>query len=248
MKVENAGSRIKEIRKHLGLSQVAFAQSLGVTNAHISSVEAGRSCLSRALCRLICEKFGVNESWLEDGKGEMKLFMDYKTAVSGISYIAGNEADRLLEETVGSRIKKVRKIFHLSQKEFAEQLGVTQTTISGIESRKKNTSNTFIKCLCRQFNISETWLREGAGEMFVGGNREARDGLDGKLISRDGTEKFVRCAGCVYCIRPEGSCMFLCSNVKGLTGLLDPSGGDGCSRGRYKDHGMRDTEGQGHGS
>ncbi len=65
------------------------------------------------------------------------------------------------------RIKKLRKELDLTQQEFADQLKVPRNTIAGYEVGKSNPSDAAINNLCRTFNVNETWLRDGTGEMFV---------------------------------------------------------------------------------
>lgn len=71
MKGKMFGSRIKEVRNALGLSQLEFASQLGITNAHISAVEAGKGKMSLVLIKMINLIFGVNEEWLLEGCGDM---------------------------------------------------------------------------------------------------------------------------------------------------------------------------------
>jgi len=59
--------RMKELRKDFCLSQVEFAERLGITNAHISKIEKGKTVPSDALIKLICKEFNVNELWLKKG-------------------------------------------------------------------------------------------------------------------------------------------------------------------------------------
>lgn len=54
----------------------------------------------------------------------------------------------------------------LTQKEFAERLGIKQNSIALIESGKRNTSNQVVLSICREFNVDEKWLRTGIGNMF----------------------------------------------------------------------------------
>ncbi len=67
---------------------------------------------------------------------------------------------------LGERIKKVRKEKDLTQQEFGEKIGVKQNTIALIESGKRNTSDQLLLGICREFNVSEEWLRTGKGEIF----------------------------------------------------------------------------------
>lgn len=65
------------------------------------------------------------------------------------------------------RIKELRKKLNISQKEFGEKIGVTDTSISKIEKGERNPSEQTIKSICREFNVSIMWLKEGLGDMFT---------------------------------------------------------------------------------
>ena len=64
------------------------------------------------------------------------------------------------------RIRQARKALHLSQKEFGEKLGYTQTHLSMIEVGKSVIIDKNVKLICTTFNVNEHWLRTGTGEMF----------------------------------------------------------------------------------
>ena len=65
------------------------------------------------------------------------------------------------------RIKKVRKSLGLTQKDFAERIGLKQNSIAVIEIGERNPSNQSILSICREFDVNEHWLRTGEGEMFL---------------------------------------------------------------------------------
>ena len=65
-------NRIKEIRKSLGLNQADFAAKIGMVPSAISNYEAGTRVPSDAIIKSICREFGVNETWLRTGAGEMR--------------------------------------------------------------------------------------------------------------------------------------------------------------------------------
>ena len=54
----------------------------------------------------------------------------------------------------------------LSQKSIAQELGITQTAYSMIETGINPFSDRYIKVICSLYNVNETWLRTGDGEMF----------------------------------------------------------------------------------
>lgn len=78
--------------------------------------------------------------------------------------------------TPGERIKEVRKSLKLTQREFADKLKLKQNSIAQIEGGR-NTSDQTIRMICREFNISEKWLRTGEGDMFVPKEEDALDEL-----------------------------------------------------------------------
>ena len=63
--------RVRAIRKAKKLNQTEFGNALGISQRAIAHIEKGTNKLSTRNFELICEKFKVNESWLETGEGEM---------------------------------------------------------------------------------------------------------------------------------------------------------------------------------
>lgn len=68
------GERLKELRKFLRVNQQELAQTLEVTQPFLSSIENGRSALSRHLLTNISNHYpDINTNWLLTGVGEMLL-------------------------------------------------------------------------------------------------------------------------------------------------------------------------------
>ena len=67
---------------------------------------------------------------------------------------------------MNERIKKLRQTLGLSQDEFGRRLGVTRGAVTNIELNKVAPKPLFVDLICREFNVSEEWLRTGEGEMF----------------------------------------------------------------------------------
>lgn len=65
------------------------------------------------------------------------------------------------------RLKQVRKSNNLTQSDFAQRLGLKQNTIATYEMGRLTPSDRTISDICREFSISEAWLRYGEGEMLV---------------------------------------------------------------------------------
>jgi transcriptional regulator with XRE-family HTH domain len=69
--------------------------------------------------------------------------------------------NRIFEEyimNIGTAIKQIRNHFGISQVELSERTGISQTSISQIESGVKNPSKRTIKTICKEFEIPEAIL------------------------------------------------------------------------------------------
>ena len=74
---------------------------------------------------------------------------------------------------MNSRIKAIRKEIKkngkpISQEEFGYRVGVSRDVIANLERTTNPVAPTeqMLKLICREFNVNETWLRTGEGEMF----------------------------------------------------------------------------------
>ena len=89
--------------------------------------------------------------------------------------------------TTNTRIRKLRKALDLTQREFGERIGIKANTVTMIE-KGRGTSEQTVQAICREFRVSEAWLRTGEGEMFL---PPPRDMID-ELIEEYGLPKEVR--------------------------------------------------------
>ena len=78
---------------------------------------------------------------------------------------------------MNTRIRELRKSLGLSQTEFGERLGLKQTTIAGYEARGRTPIDAVVSLICREFNVSENWLRNGTGPMFNPPSHNTLDAL-----------------------------------------------------------------------
>lgn len=67
---------------------------------------------------------------------------------------------------MNTRISNIRKSLGLTQEKFADRIGLTRNFVWMIEKGDRVPSDRTISDICREFNVSETWLRTGEGEMF----------------------------------------------------------------------------------
>ena len=65
------------------------------------------------------------------------------------------------------RVREVRQALGLTMRQFGEKLGLGGSTISDIENGRRNLTLQNMLSICREFRVSEDWLRTGEGDMFV---------------------------------------------------------------------------------
>lgn len=68
--------------------------------------------------------------------------------------------------TIGERIRILREKLNITQEEFSQKLGTTRNTITNYEVGRRVPMEATIKSICREFNVSYDWLKNGEGEMF----------------------------------------------------------------------------------
>lgn len=91
------------------------------------------------------------------------------------------------------RLKHLRKdTLKMSQAVFGAKLGVNRDVINNIEGNrlaKPEQKLSLFKLICSEFNVSEDWLLNGNGEMFVSNEAEYSTLIDQAL---SGENEFVK--------------------------------------------------------
>lgn len=101
--------------------------------------------------------------------------------------------------TMGDRINYVRKKMKLTQKEFADDLAISQTHVSKLEKNVEKPSSILIRLISIKYNVDEKWLTSGEGhaesnwdmstdEGAVNKYKAMRISLDKKVKSRTGRD------------------------------------------------------------
>lgn len=70
-------------------------------------------------------------------------------------------------ETINARISHLRKTLKLTRAAFGEEIGVSDSVIKNIEYDKTEPKPLMIQQICKAYNVNETWLTTGEGEMFI---------------------------------------------------------------------------------
>lgn len=68
--------------------------------------------------------------------------------------------------TINERIREFRNFLEMSQPEFGKSIGLSQSSLTMIETGNRNVTDRTIKSICLAHGVSETWLRTGEGDMF----------------------------------------------------------------------------------
>lgn len=67
---------------------------------------------------------------------------------------------------MNERIKEIRQTVGLTQAEFAEKINLSRNYVAMMEIGQREPSARTISDICKGFNVNETWLRTGTGEML----------------------------------------------------------------------------------
>lgn len=89
------------------------------------------------------------------------------------------------KDGLNKRINSIRKSMKLSQKEFAEEMGMSQRSISWSEQDGNNVPDSTIKSICTIFNVNENYLLYDEQPMFI---QPATFSLDNFIEERKGTD------------------------------------------------------------
>lgn len=68
---------------------------------------------------------------------------------------------------IGDRIKEIRKELDKNQEEFGRLIGIGKTAVSKLEKGENSPSDQTVILICKEFNISEEWLRYGTEPMTL---------------------------------------------------------------------------------
>ena len=80
----------------------------------------------------------------------------------------------LKTDSIAERIKAIRSELHLSQREFAKGIFVSQSYFCDIEVNKRKITERIIQLISMIYKVNKEWLKTGKGEMFSASMTEVR--------------------------------------------------------------------------
>lgn len=127
-------TRIKAVRDSLRdengkkMTQSAFANEMHVTRDMVATYEGGRVEPSALFIDTLCNKYGVNETWLRTGEGEMFKPKDR------IEEIADITAELMKNESM--KAKFIKAISNLSEEQLLNLYEIGKQIIEDVEKQK----------------------------------------------------------------------------------------------------------------
>lgn len=126
----NIGERIKEVRKQKGYTQQKFADALGLKQNTIATYEMNKTAPSERTITDICQKFGVDRTWLVDGIGEPFKPVDRNLEIAAILGQAINSNDT-------ARDRLIRAFCQLPDEMFEHAERILDEIIANLQKEKE---------------------------------------------------------------------------------------------------------------
>ena len=98
------------------------------------------------------------------------------------------------------RIRQVRKAYGLTLEQFGEKIGLKKSVLSRIENGYSMPQEQTLRLICRVFNVSYAWLKDGVGEMTAESDED--DAVNRLMLGTDEFPKRVFRA--LAAMPPEG--------------------------------------------
>ena len=95
--------------------------------------------------------------------------------------------------TINERVKYLRKeVIKLTKQNFSKVLNIFRSNMGNIETGQISLTERIILDICEKYNVNETWLRTGEGEIFAPMSRSETIAQFAGELMRDEDESFRR--------------------------------------------------------
>lgn len=131
-----ANERLKEVRKHLGLTLEKFGEKIGLKKNSLSTLENGKSALTEQTILLVCKEYNVNRDWLLNGVGEMFNRSDdtLKSLIENISSCADSDIKKRFLKAVAKLTPEQWEVVEKLVDDMAQENAVTKKTTEELEA------------------------------------------------------------------------------------------------------------------
>ena len=122
--------RIKQIRQHADMTQLQFAEKIGLSRNYVAMIEIGQREPSDRTIADICREFGVDRVWLETGAGEPFRPVDRDEEIAAIlgKAISGNDT---------ARDRLIRAFSKLPDEMFEQAEKILEEIIANLQKEKE---------------------------------------------------------------------------------------------------------------
>lgn len=144
-------SRIKDLRKHFGISANKLSKELNISQPALSKIENNKSIPSWNLLQKICDIFNLSFSDFFESS-----FFPESVSISKLE-LDDDEIEIQIQkeiELLGKRIKYLRESSHVSRNQFESIFKISKSYISRIENGKNPPQLDLVIQICDFFNIS----------------------------------------------------------------------------------------------
>ena len=102
------------------------------------------------------------------------------------------------------RIKSLRRDLKMTQQEFADRLHIKRGAVANYEVGRNVPADSVIALICKEFGVSEMWLRTGEGKPYPErGRLEELSYMAGRFLSSEPTEFQRRFATMMFSLTDE---------------------------------------------
>ncbi len=102
------------------------------------------------------------------------------------------------------RIKSLRRDLKMTQQEFADRLHIKRGAVANYEVGRNVPADSVIALICKEFGVSEMWLRTGEGKPYPErGRLEELSYMAGRFLSNEPTEFQRRFATMMFSLTDE---------------------------------------------
>lgn len=126
MQISTINECIAEVIRASKLTKTAFAEKINVSQAMISLICSGKTGVSDRTIADICRVFGINETWLRTGEGEMRQQRTREEEIGEIaeraSTVDPEKARAFFQRTLdGFSDAEIMAIYQIMRQRFPEE-------------------------------------------------------------------------------------------------------------------------------